>query len=137
MNKPLIFLPIIALLHIQVALTADQSSLELVELWSIEGQFADPESAVFDPISGSVFVSNVNGYAKDGNGFISRVDQTGENLQLQWMSGLNSPTGLTIAEGFLYAVDYDQLLKIDIATTSIVARFRASDPKPILNDVVW
>lgn len=95
-----------------------------------------PESATLDLARSQIYVSNVNHYAKDGNGFISRIGADGEDLELKWLDGLNSPTGLTVIGDTLYAVDYDELLKIDVVSGTIVARYPAPTKKPALNDVV-
>ena len=117
------------------AVTFAEESIKLVEEWSIENQFSMPESAAFDPVGQQIYVSNVNVYAKDGNGFISQVSADGNEVNLNWLSGLNSPTGLTVHEGLLYAVDYDQLLVIDIKSHEILIRAKAPHEKPALNDV--
>ena len=107
----------------------------LVEQWTLQNVFTMPESAAFDPRGQQIFVSNVNGYAKDGNGFISRVSADGEQVELKWLSGLNSPTGLTVHGGLLYAVDFDELLIIDISEREVITRAAAPHDKPALNDV--
>lgn len=115
----------------------NSNSAELEKLWSIDARFNMPESAAFDPVRNAVYVSNVNQYAKDGNGFISRVAADGTLLELQWMTGLHSPTGLAVQGDMLYAVDYDALVIIDLRSESIVQRIPAEDAadKPALNDV--
>ena len=114
--------------------TDAEPQLELV--WSITKTFNQPESAVFDPNTESLFVSNVNGYALDGNGFVSRVSADGQNINLRWLDGLNSPTGLTVMRNKLLVVDYNELLVVDIASAKIEHRYRAPQHKPALNDVV-
>lgn len=115
---------------------ANQNEPVFKELWTIENQFIQPESAAFDAKTRSVFVSNVNGYAKDGNGFVSRITDTGRLLELKWLDGLNSPTGMTVADNILYVVDFDELLEVSIATGQIIQRYPALHEKPALNDVV-
>lgn len=126
-------IPIILLIFIpQLAL----AEANLRELWSIKGVFSSPESAVYDPQRKQIYMSNVNGYAKDGNGFISRISASGELLELKWLDGLNSPTGITIHMDHLYVVDYDELLVIDLDTKEVILRAASPDAKPALNDVV-
>ena len=111
---------------------------ELTLLWTIEGKFNMPESAAYDVKRNVIYVSNVNHYAKDNNGFISRVSADGEKLELEWMSGLHSPTGLAVYGDTLYAVDFDALVVIDLESERIVSRIPAEDASqsPVLNDVV-
>lgn len=112
-------------------------SAELKTLWTIENTFQLPESAAFDPKRNQIYVSNIVKYAKDGTGFISRIDANGKNLELKWLAGLNSPTGLSVYQDFLYAVDMDVLLVIDLKKGQIIKKIKAPDSgkPPVLNDV--
>lgn len=74
--------------------------------------FASPESVV---VAGeSVYVSNVgeklDPFAKDGDGFISRLDRQGNVKDLKWKTGLNAPKGMIVANGVLYVADIDRML---------------------------
>ena len=117
------------------AVTKNQDK-ELTEIWTLAKTFTQPESAAFDSARQQIFVSNVNGYAEDGNGFVSRVSASGELLDLKWLEGINSPTGLTVAGNTLYVVDYNVLLAVNIDSREINKRYSAPDEKPGLNDVV-
>lgn len=108
---------------------------EFSVIWELENQFLMPESAVFDAGTESIFVSNVNEYARDGNGFISRVAVDDASVTLRWLDGLDSPTGLAVFEGQLYFADFDSLVVADIASARVVARYVAPDSNPVLNDV--
>jgi hypothetical protein len=111
------------------------SNLELI--WSIKDTFEMPESAAIDQKRQVIYVSNVNTYAKDANGFISRVGIDGKNLNLKWLEGLHSPTGIAIFQDTLYVADYDALVAIDLVNEKILQRFEApdADSTPVLNDV--
>lgn len=74
--------------------------------------FASPESVV---VAGEhVYVSNVGEklepFAKDGDGFISRLDRQGNVRELKWQSGLNAPKGMIAHHGVLYVADIDRVL---------------------------
>ncbi len=74
--------------------------------------FASPESVV---VAGEhVYVSNVGEklepFAKDGDGFISRLDRQGNVRELKWKSGLNAPKGMLAHNGVLYVADIDRVL---------------------------
>ncbi|NND83323.1 MAG: hypothetical protein HKN50_12920 [Gammaproteobacteria bacterium] len=111
------------------------SQAGLTERWSLQNVFLDPESAAYDAERQVVFVSNVNRYAKDNNGFVSRVSADGKQLELKWLSGLHSPTGTVAHQGKLYVADYDALVIADIDKAEVLARIPAPDDKPSLNDV--
>jgi DNA-binding beta-propeller fold protein YncE len=89
-------------------LTVSAVAAERQKLWEATG-FKQPESAVFDRAAGAIYVSNVNGDAmkKDGNGFISKLGPDGKVVAIEWIKGLDSPTGLALANGKLYAADVD------------------------------
>src|SRR5262245_61380606 len=97
-------------------LTSNAVAAEPQKLWEARG-FKQPESVVFDRAAGAIYVSNVNGDAmkKDGNGFISKLGPDGKVVAIEWVKGLDSPTGLAIANGKLYAADVDRIAEIDIA----------------------
>ena len=113
------------------------TSVEIDLLWSIKNTFNMPESATYDYKRKVIYVSNVNEYAKDGNGFISRISDDGKAVELKWISGLNSPTGLAVFGDTLYAADYDALVAIDLVNNKILRRYEApdADSKPSMNDV--
>ncbi len=72
------------------------SAVELELRWSLENLFEMPESAVHDIRRNVIYVSNVNAYAKDANGYISRVSADGERVELKWLTGFHSPTGMAV-----------------------------------------
>ncbi len=105
--------------------------------WETIAEFKSPESAAISPDHQAIFVSNVNGYEKNGLGFISKLSLDGDVQELKWLTGLNAPTGLAVDGDTLWAVDYDRLVKISISQRRIVASFPAPDAHetPLLNDV--
>lgn len=113
------------------------SAAQLQLVWSVEGKFSMPESAAYDPKRQAVYLSNVNHYAKDDNGFISRISADGKTVEVEWIKGLHSPTGLTVKGDLLYAVDFDALVVIDLVNEKIIRRIPAVDAEhtPVLNDV--
>ncbi len=112
-------------------------SAELKVLWSLKNVFEMPESAAFDFERQAIYISNVNDYARDGNGYISRISVDGSDVELNWVTGLNSPTGLAVFERTLFLADFDALVVIDIERGEVRARFPAPDATktPSLNDV--
>ncbi len=115
--------------------TASAIAQDMTVVWKLENVFSMPESAAFDSGAQFIFVSNVNEYAKDGNGFISRVSVDGSDVELRWLDGLDSPTGMAVYDGLLYFADFDSLVVADIATAQVINRYVAPDANPSLNDV--
>lgn len=74
--------------------------------------FSSPESVVV--LGEEVFVSNLGvklePSAKDGDGFISRLDRQGNFKALKWADKLDGPKGLIVVDGVLYVADIDRVL---------------------------
>src|SRR6185436_5253746 len=105
-------------------------------VWEASG-FVAPESAVFDPARQLFYVSNMGTWgdgATPGDGFISRMSADGRILDLRWITGLQNPKGLALANGRLYAADDAELIEIDPAAGTIVARHAPSDGPGGFND---
>ena len=112
-----------------------QTHQRLVPLLHLPDLFTMPESAVIDPQQRWIYVSNVNGYAKDSNGFLSRLSLDGSKVDLHWLEGLHSPTGMAIYNDRLFVADFDALVEVNLQTGQITARYPAPDTNPALNDV--
>jgi sugar lactone lactonase YvrE len=107
----------------------------LEKLWEVAG-LEGPESIVFDSKQKVYYVSNIAGSPvdKDGNGYISKLDEKGSILTQKWITGMNAPKGLGIHNGKLYVADIDNVLIIDIASSKIEATLPAAGAT-FLNDV--
>lgn len=117
-------------------LASTGKAYELQELVFLDAEFSMPESAVMGLEGQWIYVSNVNHYAKDNNGFISRVSLDGSTLNLRWATGLHSPTGLSIFKDSLFVADYDALVEVALSDGQILNRYPAPDATPTLNDTV-
>lgn len=123
------------LLSLSAGWAAD--AVEAETAWETIAEFKSPESAAISPDHQAVFVSNVNGYEKNGLGFISKLSLDGDVQALQWLTGLNAPTRLAVDGDTLWAVDYDRLVKVSIAQQRVLGMYPApdADEVPLLNDV--
>ena len=112
------------------------SLLLLVSLIATVPGFQAPESVFWDAASRTWFVSNVVGKEneKDGRGWISRLDASGRIRKARWVEGLDSPHGVRVHAGTLYAADVDRIVVIDVAKARIRERIPAPGAK-FLNDV--
>jgi len=107
------------------------------ELWTTGRDFLIPESAAYDPETDAFYVSNYDAYNPSqgaGRQHISKLTSDGKVAALQWVSGLNNPTGLAVRNKRLYAVERAGLVEIDIASAKIVNRI-AVPGAGFLNDV--
>lgn len=112
---------------------ASTTAAEVKPAWVAKG-YKQPESALHAAAEKAIFVSNLNGApdAKDGNGFISRLDESGKPVKLEWLTGLNAPKGLAYAQGTLYVADIDELVAIDVKAAKVLKRYSGAKG---LNDV--
>jgi DNA-binding beta-propeller fold protein YncE len=112
------------------------SAQTLTRLWETEPLMDKPESAVYDRANKVIYVSNINGKycTKDGNGYLSKVALDGTILNLNWITGLDSPQGLTLFRNHLYVADVDQVIVIDIQKGIVEKRFIA-EGAIFLNDI--
>jgi sugar lactone lactonase YvrE len=107
----------------------------LEKVWEVTGLEA-PESIIHDAKAKMYYVSNIVGSPidKDGNGYISKVDETGKISAQKWVTGLNAPKGMGISKGKLYVADIDAVAVIDIASGKIEQTIPAQGAG-FLNDV--
>lgn len=112
------------------------STQTLVEVWRTGPVLKTPESALYDPGLGVIFVANIDGdaVAKDGKGSIAQLTPDGQVKNPEWVKGLNAPKGMAVFKGKLYVSDIDELVEIDISKAAVINRY----PVPaavFLNDV--
>lgn len=96
-----------------------------VKVWETAGGLETPESALFDEVSGKIYVSNIagRGWDTDSVGFISILNTKGEIEKIHWVNGLSAPKGMAIYKNSLFVADIDRLVKIDIASGKIVRNY--------------
>lgn len=104
-------------------------------VWSTDG-FDQPESVLHDTARDTLYVSNINGtpMEENGKGYISRVSPSGKILEQKWITGLNAPKGMALANGKLFVADLTKLHIIDIATNKVIKSLHGEQSK-MLNDV--
>jgi sugar lactone lactonase YvrE len=136
-----LYLFLVPLLFIAVAtnIAIAQESDQVQKLWETPAQLKTPESVLYSPTEGVLFVSNIDGKPdeKDGQGFISKVSPTnGTIVELNWVSGLNAPKGMAVSDDSskLYVSDITDLVEIDITNGQITNRYTIPG-STFLNDV--
>lgn len=105
---------------------------DLTRSWDVSQTLKFPESVVYDSERDVLYVSN---FFAGGNEFISKVKRDGTIEKLQWVTGLNRPTGLCLAGSHLFAVERAAVVEIDVTTGEIVKKHPIPDPG-FPNDVV-
>lgn len=101
---------------------SDSVKHELVLKWESDSSLKVPESVLLDKANNVLYVSNIDGqdpWKADGKGSIGKVALDGKIIATDWVSGLESPKGLGMFNGKLYAADLTNLVIIDIASGKI------------------
>jgi len=77
--------------------------------------FSSPRAVIHDPVADVYLVSNLAGdpFARDENGFVSRILPDGEVLELHWVppfdprGAMSAPSGMAIRGDSLFVADID------------------------------
>lgn len=114
--------------------TAPQVSL--TRKWETDTLLTTCESVLYDKGHDVLYVSDINGQpdAKDGNGFISKVNLDGTIADAHWVTGLDAPKGMGLYNNHLYVADIDKIVEIDTETGKISNTYPV-DGAQFLNDV--
>jgi sugar lactone lactonase YvrE len=137
--SPYLFLVPLLFIAVATNIAIAQESDQVQKLWETPAQLKTPESVLYAPTEGILFVSNIDGKPdeKDGQGFISKVSPTnGTIVELNWVSGLNAPKGMAVSDDSskLYVSDITDLVEIDITNGQITNRYTIPG-STFLNDV--
>jgi len=103
---------------------------------------SSPESVLYDSAADTYLVSNINGsaFARDDNGFITRLAPDGRVATLKWIAGgahgvtLNGPKGMGVKGDTLFVADIDAVRLFDRRTGAPLASV-AIPGATFLNDV--
>ena len=118
-----------------IAVIEDVKTPTLTLLWETPETLITNESVLVDAATGTLYVANIEGdpVGKDGKGSISIIGTDGSIITQEWITGLNAPKGMGIANGKLYVTDIDELVEIDIATAKITKKYQVEGAQ-FLND---
>jgi hypothetical protein len=116
--------------------TVEVKTPTLTLLWETPDSLMTNESVLYDEASGTIYVANIEGRdpsEKDGKGSIAIISKDGKIVNPAWISGLNAPKGMAIANGKLYVTDIDELVEIDIAAAKVAKKWKVEGAQ-FLND---
>jgi hypothetical protein len=120
------------------AMVAQKSfiSPKLQKIWSSTEGLNVPESSYYNAADHIIYVSNIVGMhnIKDGAGYISKLNEKGEIVTREWVSGLNASKGICCTNKKLFVTDIDRLIEIDLKTGKIEKAYQNHLSKS-LNDV--
>lgn len=98
--------------------------LALPLILAIQGMMV-PEAVYYDAKTGHAYVSNIvgEGWAKDNDGFITRLAPDGSVETLKWRTRtadgpLSAPKGMCVLDGHLYCADIDLIHRFSLKTDS-------------------
>ena len=118
----------------QVVIEEPTAKVELKLLWESDTLVRTPESVLIH--NDILFVSCINEgpWVKDENGFISKMDKSGNIVELKWLEGLSAPKGMGISGNSFFVADIDELVEANLETGEITNRYPV-EGEPQLNDV--
>lgn len=105
--------------------------------WQTEAVFRDPESIVFDSKRNCFYVSNmdkstpVQDLRSDP---ISLISFDGQKVEVEWMSGFSTPTGMLLSNDTLYVVERDGVAWVDVSQKKVLKRTSVVN-QGYLNDI--
>lgn len=94
----------------------------LTKLWETDTLLKVPESVLFDADNKVLYVSNIGStdpWGKNMKGSVGKMGLDGKIIAAEWVSGLNSPKGLGLHNGKLYAADVTNIVVIDLKKGAI------------------
>lgn len=110
-------------------------SLELA--WETDTTLITPESVLYDAANDIYYVSCINGVppdAKDGDGYIAKLDSNGKIIADKWATGMDAPKGMALVGNTLYVTDISKIVMIDI-TTGEITGVQEIEGATFLNDM--
>lgn len=113
-----------------------KTSYQIELQWESDTLLRTPESVLIDRERNILYVSNVNlnPWEKDGNGFISKMDLSGNIIELKWIEGLHGPKGMGLLGNSLFIADINSVVEANIETGEIINKIEL-EGKPDLNDI--
>jgi len=137
MDRHLKTLSLFVILFFSSAIIVHSQEHSLVKIWSSDTVLKVPESVLYDAENKVLYASNIDGkdpWAADGKGSIGKIGLDGKIIAVDWVPGLNSPKGMGVYDGKLYAADLGNVVVIDIKTGKIVQTIKVEGAQG-LNDI--
>lgn len=107
------------------ALSLNATAQHRIEkIWETDSVINMPESVLPD-IKNKVLYTSVMGNSptdKDSIGGIAKIGLDGKVIDLDWITGLNSPKGLARLGNIMYASDLTDVVFIDIAKAKVIRK---------------
>ncbi|MCL6295234.1 hypothetical protein [Jejuia spongiicola] len=116
-----------------------EKSVEIVleKLWETDTILKTCEAVRYNPKKNLIYVSNIGNVppdAKDNDGSISILDESGKVLNQNWVTGISAPKGSDFYKNTLYVTDVNEVVEIDIETGHVNNKHVVQDAV-FLNDL--
>ncbi len=112
-------------------------SQDMKILWQSDSLLRHPESIAYDAKRNCLYVSNMDKNTPLSDLYtdpISMVSTDGKTIEVEWMKGFSSPTGLVLKNDTLYIVEKNGIAIVDVEHQKIIQRI-SIDSKGFLNDL--
>lgn len=102
---------------------------QLEKIWETDSvTLKGPESALFDPISHSLYVSSM------GSGTVVRYGTDGQLIRKDWVTGLNANKGSALYKGSFYTAETASVAVVDVEKATLIKRIPVNSAQ-MLNDL--
>ncbi len=127
---------LVAFALLSFCINAFSQQPKLLKIWQTDSIINLPESVLPDSELKVLFVSQMgnNPNDKDGIGGIAKIGFDGKPIDLNWITGLNSPKGLARYGNKLFVADLTDVVVINIKEGKVEDRI-AIDSSLFLNDI--
>lgn len=114
-----------------------KTEIVLKKLWESDTLLKTSEAVRYNSDKNIMYVSNIGNVppdSKDGDGSISILNEAGEIIIQNWVTGISAPKGSNFYKNKLYVTDINELVEIDLETGNIDNKYVVEDAV-FLNDV--
>jgi len=117
-----------------VAINLNAQVHKLEKIWETDSVIAVPESVL--PVKDILYISLIDGagWTADGKGGVGKLSRDGKIIDTVWITGLNAPKGMGLANGKLYVADINAIVEIDPANGTVTKSYPVEGAK-FLNDI--
>lgn len=88
--------------------------------WVLGEGLCEPETIIHDSVADRLIVSNICGFKKNGEGYLSVLNMDGTLDTQHWIDNLDAPAGMAIHGRRLYVTDLDKVQIIDLDQGEII-----------------
>lgn len=103
--------------------------------WVLSEGLCEPETVIHDTVLDTLIVSNICGFKKNGEGYLSTLTRDGAMKTARWIDTLDAPAGMAILDRTLYVTDLDKVQVINLDRGEIVSTLGSFADAKAFNDL--